>query len=226
MAEYVADDKDKTRTKELAQALLKKEETNGVAQTLVTRGRARGTQAEGAKVTELEADLQRAKDEMAEMKQENAELRSKEPNWQRRIEEVERKTAEKIKAAEERANVERAARMADRIDTARQRFISAVSPNVRESYRREVLPVGFADRFVAGDDGTVKVLELGKTTPYDPEDGDPAEQLAHAVLEKVHPDFRLMGVPDAGAGTPANGTVDKAIAQIADQKARTGMYQL
>lgn len=241
LAELVGEDQAAARA--VALKLADVEGTKAIAQVLINRGLSKRTGAEAAKVAELEAELAKAKDdyeaevtkandELAAAKAELTELRSKEPNWQRRVEETEKRWQRKLDEAVQETQAERRARINDLIEIEKQKFIGALGlgreGGVEAEWGRDVLPVRYADRFVPSEDGKrVKVLEIGETTEYDPQDGDPAAQLARDVLAKVPPKYRIMGTPDSGGDVRGGtGGLDKGTAAVLDAKQRTNAYQL
>lgn len=231
IGEYVGDSKDKAR--EAALKLLDRESTKSIGEVLFKKGLGQRTAAAAPRVTELEATVKELRDDIAEKNQQITELQSKEPNWQRRIEDNDRKWQQKLEAEQARVLEERRQSLSDKVAIERQKFLAALrlgqEGGVDEDYGR-FLPANYADRFVADPESrTVKVLEIGeKTSYYDPSEGEPAEQLARDVIAKLPPKARIVGTPSGGGGTQggANGVIDKATAQVVEQKARTGAYQL
>lgn len=230
LEQYAGDSKEKAR--EVALALLDKAETKPIAEVLLKRGLGKRTAAAEEAAVSLQSEITALKDQLAEAKAEAEELRSNQPNWQRRIEEAERKWASKVETAEQRAAAERQARLDERVAIERQRFLAKMrlgqEGGVEEDWGRDVLPARFADRFRPDpESGKVRVLEIGESdTYYDPADGDPVDQLARDAMAQVPAKYRILGDPDGGGGTQGNGKADKALAQVRDTKARTGLYQL
>src|SRR5436190_21967939 len=112
LAEYVGDSKDKAR--EVALKILDKDETKPVGEVLLKKGLGQRTAAAEGKTAEVLAEMTKLKDELEERNQsvadltaEVAELRNKEPNWQRRIEEAERKWQSKLTDAQQETQAER-----------------------------------------------------------------------------------------------------------------------
>ena len=238
LAEYVGDSKDKAR--EVALKILDKDETKPVGEVLLKKGLGQRTAAAQDKATEVEARLTKLKDELEEKTQriteldtELAELRGKEPNWQRRIEEAERKWQTKVDEAKKEADAERSARLSDAVTVERGKFLAALRLGQDGGVEREfgqMLPTHYADHFVPdAQTRTVKVRELGESnTFYDPAEGEPAEQLARDVIAKLPPKFQIVGDPTPGGGTKGGATkpVTVTTEQVVDLKARTGAYQL
>jgi hypothetical protein len=216
--------------------------TKPVAEVLFKRGLSKRTVGEAARITELEDEVKTLKsaldqestkfsDELAAAKAEVTELRSKEPNWERRVQETERRWQKKLDEATNETLAERRARINDLIEIEKQKFLGALGlgreGGVEAEWGRDVLPHRYADRFVASEDGkSVRVLEIGDTAAYDPQDGEPAVQLARDVLAKVPPKYRIMGTAEPGGGVSGGTGLDKGTAAVMEQKARTGLYQL
>lgn len=229
LAEAAGESKEKKR--EVALRLLDNDATKDIGEVLLKKGLTKRTADATGQATELEKQLKEAKDELAEAKGLIRELESKEPNWQRRQEESDRKWQAKLDKAEGEARTERQVRLRDKVEIERQKFRAALrigqDDGVDQVYG-ELLPAQYVDRFVPDEDSqTVKVRELGEASAfYDPAEGDPAEQLARDVLAKLPPKVRIMGPPEGGGGTQNGGPIDKATRQIVDQKRAAENYVL
>ena len=95
------------------------------------------------------------------------------------------------------------------LDVYRQRFLEKLGPGtqVKKLWAEKVLLPEYADRFRLKDDGTLEVLEIGETTPYDVSKGqDPVDLLVQDVLRTVPSEFRVLGRPDTGGGTNGAGS--------------------
>ncbi len=229
IAQYVGDSKDKAR--ELALKLIDDEGTKAVGEIIKKKGESKRTADVSEKVSELETSLKEARDKIAEQNNQIRELESKEPNWQRRLEENDRKWQAKVDAAESKVLTERQESLRDKVGIERAKFIAALrigQPGGVTELVGDLLPAKYADRFVPDPESrSVKVLEAGEQDAYyDPSEGEPAEQLARDVINKLAPAARIVGDPDNGGGTGQGSVMDKAVGQIRDQKARTGAYQL
>jgi hypothetical protein len=244
IADYVGDAAENPqKARDLALRMLENEATKPVAEVLLRRGLGKRTAVEAEKIEALEAQLTQLKakytdetttlkDELEAAKVEANDLRSKEPNWQKRIEETEKRWQKKLDDAQTETAAERRRRLNDQIEIQKQIFIGALGLDreggVEGEWGRDVLPAKYADRFVPSEDGqTVRVLEIGeKASYYDPSDGEPAVQLARDALAKVPPKYRIMGTPEAAGGVAAGTGLDKGTAAVVETKARTGAYQL
>lgn len=226
LGEYAGDSKERQR--EVGLKLLDREVTKPIGEVLLKKGLGKRTAEVTGKAAELEEENKRLTDELAEARTQIKELESKEPNWQRRLEDNDRKWQAKLDAATTQTLEERRASLRDKVGIERQKFVAGLrigqEGGVDEDYG-VLLPAQYAAHFVPDEETrSVKVLELGETNSYyDPAEGDPAEQLARDVLAKLPPKVRIMGDPNPGGGE--NGRVaDKATRQIVDQKARSGNY--
>ena len=238
LAEYVGDSKDKAR--EAALKILDTDETKPIGEVLLKKGLGQRTAAAQEKATEVAAQVTKLKDELAEKEQaitdlrtEAEELRSKEPNWQRRTEELERKWQAKLDAAVKETEAERAGRLADTVAIERGKFLAALRLGQDGGVEKDfgqMLPQHYADHFVPDPTSrTVKIRELGEANAfYDPAEGEPAEQLARDVIAKLPPKYQIVGTPDAGGGTRGGGTkpVTVSTEQVAEQKRRDPLYTL
>jgi len=227
IAEYAGDDKDKARA--FALKLLDTEGTKAIGDVLLKKGLGKRTAEASERVTELETALKAARDDIAEKAAQIKELEGKEPNWQRRLEDNDRKWQAKVDAAESKVNEERNTSLADKVGIERAKFNAALRIGQAGGVTQEVgvfLPANFADRFVPDPASrTVKVLEIGeKDAYYDPAEGEPAEQLARDVIAKLAPGSRIVGEPEGGGGTQGGGTMDKATQAIASAKQRDPLY--
>lgn len=204
LASYAGESKEKKR--EVALKLLDNEATKEIGEVIYKKGLSKRKADDTGSVTEMEARLKEAKDELAEAKSQIAELQAKEPNWNRRLEDEAKKWQARLDAAESKAREERQTGLKDRVQTERQKFIAALrigqEDGVEEFYGG-LLPAQYTGNFVPDEESrTVKVLELGETSSYyDPSEGDPAEQLARDVLAKVPPKYRILGNPEGGGGS-------------------------
>lgn len=230
LAEYAGDSKDKQR--EVALKILDRDGVKPIGQILLQKGIGKRTGEVAGKAAELESQVKELKDAIAERDEQIRELQSSEPNWQRRIQENDRKWQQKLDVAEAKVTEERHSSLNDKVGIERQKFVGALrigqEGGVDEDFG-QLLPAKYADRFVPDPESrTVRILELGESKSfYDPADGEPAEQLARDVIAKLPPKARIMGNPEGGGGTQGGtGTIDKATRQIVDQKARTENYTL
>lgn len=229
LAEYAGDSKEKQR--EVALRLLDKDETKPIGEVLLKKGIGKRTAEATGKVADLETALIEAKDQLAEARQQIKDLEGKEPNWQRRLEDNDRKWQAKLDAAEAKVTEERHTSLQDKIGIERAKFYAALRVGQEGGVDPDfgpLIPDKYRDRFVPDPESrTVKVLEIGeKDSYYDPAEGEPSEQLARDVIAKLPPKARIMGSPDGGGGTQGGGKMDKATAQVRDSKARSGLYQL
>jgi len=227
LAEYAGNDKDKAR--ELALAILKKDETQPIAQVLVNRGMGKRTAEATGKLAELEATVQRYKDEIAEKDEEIQQIRSEQPNWGKKLEETERRHREKSDGLAKELEGERKARRDDQLAIHRQRFITKLGPGtqVDKEWAEEVLAQKYADRFRLDDAGKLEVLEVGETTPYDAATADAAlDLLVQDVLRTVPGKYRILGTPTPGGGENGRGSLEtkpKSIDQIREvQRLKVG----
>jgi hypothetical protein len=204
IAAYAGADKDKARA--FALKLIDTEGTKAIGEVLLKKGLGKRTAEASEKVTELSDALKATKDELAEKDKQIKELEGKEPNWQRRLEDNDRKWQAKVAEAEGKVSEERRLSLSDKVEIERQKFRGALrlgqEGGVDEDFG-ELLPSKYADRFVPDVEArTVKILEIGeRDSYYDPADGEPAEQLARDVIAKLPPKARIMGSPDGGGGT-------------------------
>lgn len=232
LASIAGDSKEKKR--EVALKLLDNEATKDIAEVIYKKGLSKRTADATGRVSELEGQLKEAQDALAEAKQQVKDLESKEPNWQRRLEDNDRKWQAKLDAAEAKATDERSQSLRDKVEIDRAKFRNALrlgqEGGVDEDYG-ELLPSRYADRFVADPETrTVKVLELGeKDSYYDPAEGEPAEQLARDVIAKLPAKARIMGSPDGGGGAQNGGggpAKPKSAAQLQEaQRTAVGYAQ-
>jgi hypothetical protein len=229
LAEYVGENKEKAR--EVGLKLLDKDGTKPIGEVLLKKGIGKRTAEASEKVTDLQAQLTEAKDSLAEAKQQIKDLEGKEPNWQRRLEDNDRKWQAKLDAAEAKVSEERSVSLSDKVSIERQKFVAALRIGQAGGVDADfgpLLPSQYADRFVADPETrTVKVLEIGeKDSYYDPADGEPTEQLAKDVIAKLPPKARIVGEPEPGGGTQGGSMADKATAAIVSEKRRDPLYTL
>jgi hypothetical protein len=230
LAEYAGDNK--VLQREIGLKLLDKEGTKPIGQVIYQKGLGKRTAAESGTVTELQAELKAAKDELAEAKTQIKELEAKEPNWDRRLKDEAAKWQKRVDEAEGKVLAERQQSLDDMVSMARQKFQAALrlgqEGGVDEHYGA-LLPSHYADRFVKDPESrTVRVLEIGeKDSYYDPAEGEPAEQLARDVMAKVPPKERIMGAPEGGGGTQnSGGGISKGTAALINEKAQSGLYSV
>ncbi len=226
-AEYVGTDKDKAR--DLALALLKKDETQPIAQVLVNRGMGKRTAEAQGKLAELEATVARYKDEIEEKDSEIQQIRSEQPNWGKKLEETERRHREKAESLAKDLETERAARRNDQLGIHRGRFLQKLGPGtqVDKEWAETVLATKYADRFRLDDGGHLEVLEVGESTPYDAASGDPVDLLVQDVLRTVPGKYRILGTPAPGGGTQGGGTTDvrpRTLSEIQDRQKQVVGY--
>ena len=229
LAQYAGESKDKKR--EVALKLLDNEATKEIGEVLLKKGLGKRTAEATGRVTELEGQVTELKDNLAEARSQIRDLESKEPNWQRRLEENDRRWKEKLDAAEAKVNEERSTSLQDKVGLERGKFRSALKLGQEGGVDPdfgELLPSKYADRFVPDPETrTVRVLEIGeKDSYYDPADGEPAEQLARDVIAKLPAKARIMGSPDGGGGAQNGGggpQKPKTIGQIQEtQRQKVG----
>ena len=226
LAEYAGDSKEKAR--EVGLKLLDRDGTKPIGEVIYKKGLTKRTADVSGKASELEDENKRLIDELADAKRQVKELESKEPNWQRRLEDNDRKWQAKLDAATNQTLEERRASLADKLNLERDKFKQALrigQPGGVHELVGRYLPAEYRDQFVMDPETrSIKVREVGESDQfYDPAEGDPAEQLARDVISKLEPSARIMGDPNPGGGE--NGRVaDKATRQIVDQKARSGNY--
>lgn len=233
IAEHVGDDE--AKAKQFAINMAAKAAPDGaraVAQVTYNRGLSKRTTEVAGKAGELQAALTKATDELEAKNAELIELRSNVPNWQRQREELDRKWQAKLDAAEQKAAEIKQARLLDKVEIERGKFVAALrigqDGGVDKDYG-ELLPPYYVGQFVADQDSqTVKIRELGESNAfYDPADGEPAEQLARDVIAKLPPKVKILGTPEGGGGTQnGTGTVDKATAHMIENKQSNPMYRL
>ena len=208
IAEYIAEDQDKEKSKEVAHGMLKNPATQAIAQNLVNRGISKRAAEFQAKLAEVEAQNSRLKDELGEKDEEIQQIRSEQPNWGKRIEETEKRAKEKQTALEKQLEQEREARRNDQLAIHRQRFIQKLGPGTKvdKEWAEEVLANKYADRIRLDNEGRLEVLEPGENTAYDAASGDPIDLLVQDVLKAVPGRYRIMGTPQGGGGEQQRGT--------------------
>lgn len=223
---------DPTKAKELAKAMRGHDGAGIVAQELVAYGAGKKKGEMGTEVTRLTRELETAQGERDEALEALETLKAKTPD----VQQVEQRLAEKhTKAIKQKDDL-----IAEKDRTLKGALVRSVSEKlvsvlvtkhrVDPDYAREVLAKKYHDRFTAGDDGSVAILQLGGTEPYDV-DGEDAQvdALATAVAKTVPPRYVLSaadsgsGLRGAGGGTQHRRTPD----EVKDEKRRSNpMYRM
>lgn len=228
LAEEIGESRDKGRNVAL-KMIDRGDGLASVTDTFKKKYLGKRTAEAAGKATELEAENKRLTDLVAEKDQEIKELQSKEPNWERRLKDLEAKYQKKIEEAESKVLDERKASLDDRVKAEQQKFQQALRiglpGGVDEDYG-VLLPAQYNSHFVKDPESrTVKVLELGETESYyDPAEGDPAEQLARDVLARIPPKVRIVGEPEAGGGVGSQSAIGKQAAAVMAAKRQDPLY--
>lgn len=196
---------DKAKAKEVAKAL--RADAKDVAQQLINVGAGQKAGETQTKVSQLEQERDELKEKLETTEREFAEHKSKTPDVAT-VEARERaKWEQKVKAKD------------DELKAAREQYKGAVGKGGRAKFTRELIALGvdpeyaetvaaakYGDRFVASDEGTLGVLQLGETTEYDAADEDGKIKALAADVRKIVPPRFINTNADSGAGVGRQGS--------------------
>lgn len=197
-------------------------------------GKTEGSSAGKAATSELAT----AKERVTELETELAEVKAKQPDAAA----IEKRVRDQLQpkldtAVRERDEARGTLRERDKTLT-QQAFLQELSAaqedgtRVNPAYLR-VAKVDYADRFQVGEDGRVRVLQIGSEVAYDAADAaEAAKLLARDARKQVPADFIVSGA-DGGAGSAnrssyagARETPGTDVDALVAQKRASGAYAL
>jgi hypothetical protein len=225
---------DKTKAKEVVDALRGNDGTKIVAQQLIDIGQGGKSGELQPKITKLESDLRTANETIAAREADIENLKnSKSPDRKAIEEELRGDFQKKIDAEKKaRAKAESDAK-ALRKKVAKDAFVGELTqPDeagtyVEKEWAQRVVAAEFDDRFDEAEDGTQRVLQIGSSLPYDGKLEDQIKALAKEARKGVPTRYQLTGA-DRGSGLSGNsgsgsgGSYDPVKAGIEMGKAEKG----
>lgn len=202
IAEHIGDDA--VKAKEVAKAL--RTTVPVLGQELLNAGAAlqkkesqKDLDAATKRATDAEAGKAAVDAELDEVKKKTPDLATVEAGWKERIAKQKKDHETELSARDQKLADAFAGRVKESLIT------RLVAKGVDGDYAREVAAVKYRDRIDAKPDGSVRVLQVGGTLPYDAADEEGAiEALAKDVLKTV-PAKLVTSPADSGGGSGGGG---------------------
>lgn len=231
LTEFVGEDE--ARATALGKAILRTDALRPIALVLKKRGAAEQQGAvheQKARVGELEAQLALVTEQLEEKDAALQQLQSAQPDFARRMRDVEERYQKRVRELEEANVAEKGKRRGSTLQHHRDRLLTMLLPHLAdEDYARYTALPKYQQFLDLDNDDNLIVKEPDEGVPYDPAKGDVLKQLVADAIEAIPSKYRAIPQAEGGGGAPprpAGPQRPKTVEEIKETRRKSGLYAM